>query len=170
MLGFPSTSIREADADEAIPHWEVRKMAQDEFAQRLRTLRKKAGLTQEELGAGIGVSVMTIRRWEWEEQFPRMDDIRRLAAVLHVSEAELLSGAKEEIRITLHYHEMEEGGDIEMDKNKFDLYMGANGSLGIRGGAKFASIEDIDGFLAKAREQLVEAFSFQQSRGAVATA
>lgn len=62
------------------------------FAQRLRALRKKAGLTQEELVDIVKVSINTIRRWEWGERSPRMEEIQRLAAALHVTEAELLNG------------------------------------------------------------------------------
>lgn len=139
-----------------------------EFSKRLRTLRKKAGLTQEELAGLIDVSIMTVRRWEWGERNPRLDENKRLAQALHVSEAELLNGPEpKEIRITLHYSEMPKEGEINMNGNEFDLYMSANGNLGIRGGAKFASLEDIDSFIARAKEQLVEAFTFQQSRGAI---
>ena len=41
-------------------------MTQDRgFAQRLKELRKKAGLTQEELAEATKISAMTVRRWEW---------------------------------------------------------------------------------------------------------
>ena len=68
------------------------------FSERLRALRKKAGLTQEELAGLIDVSIMTVRRWEWGERNPRLDENRRLAAALHVTEAELLNGPDPETR------------------------------------------------------------------------
>ena len=134
----------------------------------IRELRKKLGLSQAKLSEMIDVHENTIRRWEAGEFAPRADDITKLASALHVTEAELLSGPEpKEIRITLHYSEMPKEGEINMNENEFDLYMSGNGNLGIRGGAKFASLEDIDGFIARAKEQLVEAFTFQQSRGAI---
>ena len=139
-----------------------------ELAGRIRELRKKAGLNQEELAEAIGVHLITISRWENGVDVPKTLKLKRLASALHVSEAELLNGPEpKEIRITLHYSEMPKEGEINMNGNEFDLYMSANGNLGIRGGAKFASLEDIDGFIARAKEQLVEAFTFQQSRGAI---
>ena len=66
------------------------------FGERLRELRKKAGLTQEELAYKVGVHVMTIRRYESDMRIPtNINDIQRLAAILHVSEEELLNGAPE---------------------------------------------------------------------------
>ena len=139
-----------------------------EFAQRLRALRKRAGLTQEELHSIVDVSIMTLKRWEAGERSPRMEEIQRLASALHVTEAELLNGPEpNEIKITLHYSEMPKESEIQMNGNEFDLYMPGNGNLGIKGAAKFATLEDIDGFLARAREQLVEAFNFQQRRGTI---
>ena len=66
-------------------------MEQQNFAQRLRKFRKEARLTQEELAGKINVSAMTLRRWEWGERQPRMEEIKKLCEVLHVTEAELLN-------------------------------------------------------------------------------
>lgn len=142
-----------------------------EFSKRLRKLRKKAGLNQDELGGLIDVSVMTVRRWEWGEITPRMEEIKRLAAALHVTEAELLNGPESnEVKITLHYSEMPKESEINMNGNEFDLYMGGNGNLGIKGAAKFATVEDIDAFLSRARAELVAGLDFQRGRGALAGA
>lgn len=139
-----------------------------EFAQRLRAWRQKAGIKQEELAKILDISVKTVQRWEYAERVPRANELQRLASALHVTEVELLNGPEpKEIRITLHYSEMPKEGEINMNENEFDLYMSGNGNLGIRGGAKFASLEDIDSFIARAKEQLVEAFTFQQSRGTI---
>ena len=136
--------------------------------ERLKRLRKKAGLSQTELGTAVGVALQTVFRWEAGERSPRAEEIRRIAAALHVTEAELLNGPEEtEIRITLHYSEMPKEVEINMDGKDFDLYMPGNGSLGINGAAKFSSLEDIDKFLERARSLLVQGFAFQQSRGAI---
>ena len=63
----------------------------DNFGERLKKLRKKSGLTQEELAEKTGYSIMTIRRWEWGTRNPRLEEIKALAQALNVSEADLLN-------------------------------------------------------------------------------
>ena len=63
------------------------------FGERLRNLRKKAGLTQEELAERINVHVVTVAKWETNKQLPQT--LAPLAQALHVSEDELLNGAPE---------------------------------------------------------------------------
>lgn len=64
------------------------------FAERLKALRKKVGLTQEELAHLVNVSLKTFHRWEKSERQPRLEEIKRLAEALHVSEDELLNGTQ----------------------------------------------------------------------------
>lgn len=66
------------------------------FAQRLRELRKKAGLTQEELAERVDVHLNTISRWENGIDTPKTFKVKRLAEALHVSELELLNGSTPE--------------------------------------------------------------------------
>lgn len=66
------------------------------FAQRLRELRKKAGLTQEELAERVDVHLNTISRWENGIDTPKTFKIKCLAEALHVSELELLNGSTPE--------------------------------------------------------------------------
>ena len=61
------------------------------FGKRLKTLRKKAGLTQEQLAEFIKVSLKTIQRWEKNERAPRLEEIKALAKALNVSESDLLN-------------------------------------------------------------------------------
>ena len=63
----------------------------DNFGVRLKKLRKKAGLTQEELSETLGISYMTVRRWESGKSIPRIDEIRRIAQALNVPESDLLN-------------------------------------------------------------------------------
>ena len=72
------------------------------FGQRLKRLRKKAGLSQEQLGEILGISYMTVRRWERQKIIPRMDEIKALSAALHVSQDELLNGVPEQVAWVLH--------------------------------------------------------------------
>lgn len=61
------------------------------FGERLKQLRKSKGLNQEDLADALGMSYMTIRRWEKGITTPRMEDIKDLAKALGVSEADLLN-------------------------------------------------------------------------------
>ena len=61
------------------------------FGSRLRALRKKAGLTQEELAEAIGVHLNTISRWENNSDSPNMLKLKLIALALNVSENELIN-------------------------------------------------------------------------------
>ena len=62
----------------------------ESFGQRLRRLRKKAGLTQVELAYLVGVHETTIRFWEADKYSTTTENIKRLAEALGVPQAELL--------------------------------------------------------------------------------
>ena len=59
-----------------------------EIGERIKQLRQKAGLNQRELADMAGVSFSTLRRWEVYGASPRVEEISKLAAALHVTEAE----------------------------------------------------------------------------------
>ena len=139
------------------------------FAQRLKKFRKKAGLTQEKLADKIRVSTMTVKRWEWNQREPRLEEIKKLVEVLHVSEAELLNEPQgEQIKLTLswHWEEMTEG-EIDMNNNHFQIVLGDSGQIGITGAAMFPSRSAIDDFIARVREQVEVAYDAQVRRGAI---
>lgn len=62
------------------------------FGARLRQLRGKRGLTQEDLGRAIGTDWMLISRYEREVHLPAADKIVGLARALHVTADALLRG------------------------------------------------------------------------------
>ncbi len=64
-----------------------------DFSERLKRLRTLANLTQQELCAEIGVSVMTVRNWESGAKQPSMPAIIALSKALGVS-ADALLGLK----------------------------------------------------------------------------
>ena len=136
----------------------------------IRLYRIKRGLTQEQLSELVGVHVNTVIRWENDKREPRASDIAKLAAALGVSEAELLNGPEEnKIRIEVFFDKIDETEEfIEMgNKSVFSLFLSPDGAIGIRGGAKFANLEDIEKFISDAGAQLKEAFKWQQERGAI---
>lgn len=74
------------------------------FPDRLATLRKKRGLTQQALADDVGVHVVQIRRYEAGKTQPTLDIIRKLAIALSVSADELIfdkdeRGPSEELRL-----------------------------------------------------------------------
>ena len=63
----------------------------DNFGERLKKLRKKAGVTQEKLADLIGVHETTIRRWENQGDNPKLGEMKALAKALNVPESDLLN-------------------------------------------------------------------------------
>ena len=61
------------------------------FAAKLRTLRQKAGLSQEALAAQLGVSAQSVSKWENAANWPEAALILPLARLLGVSADELLT-------------------------------------------------------------------------------
>ena len=132
-----------------------------ELAGRIKTLRKKAGLNQDELADLIDVSIMTVRRWEWGARSPRMEEVKRIAAALHVTEAELLNGpSSTEWRIEAVFKKEE---DWEMNKSIDMCAGGPNMFLAEVGTEKIAlnlvgapqSEEELDGLWAKLKPQIM---------------
>jgi transcriptional regulator with XRE-family HTH domain len=62
-----------------------------EFNEKLQELRKKKGLTQEELGEALFVSRTAISKWESGRGYPNIDSLKDIAKFFSVSIDELLS-------------------------------------------------------------------------------
>lgn len=60
-------------------------------ASNIRSLRKKNGLTQEELADMVGVSRSTVTQWERDWSSPRMGMVQRLAKALNVPTTAIVS-------------------------------------------------------------------------------
>lgn len=63
-----------------------------EVANRLLELRKKSGMSQEELASRLGISRQSISKWERAESSPDTDNLIALARIYNVSLDELLLG------------------------------------------------------------------------------
>lgn len=61
----------------------------DGFGACVATLRTKLDMTQAELGERLGVEDSTVSRWESGDAFPRRENLKALASVLGVTEADL---------------------------------------------------------------------------------
>jgi Predicted transcriptional regulators len=68
-----------------------------EIANRLVTLRKKNGLSQEELADRIGISRQAVSKWERAESSPDTDNLIALARLYNVSLDELLEASDESL-------------------------------------------------------------------------
>lgn len=53
--------------------------------ERIRTVRKAAGMTQKQVGEGSGIAESTIRRYELDDLNPKFETIVKIAKVLGVS-------------------------------------------------------------------------------------
>lgn len=139
------------------------------LARRLRELRKKAGLTQDELAECVGVHLNTISRWENGIDTPKTFKIKRLAEALHVSEADLLNDPQPngmQLVVSWDWEEMKKG-EINMNENKFKLILGDDGKVGLNGAGLITSREAIEEFLSKVRSDLEVAFEAQVKRGLI---
>jgi len=62
----------------------------DRLGERLKELRNRKGLSQEQLAEDSGLSLRTIQRIEKNETFPRGDTLKKLAIVLGTSPDEII--------------------------------------------------------------------------------
>ncbi|WP_181787818.1 helix-turn-helix domain-containing protein [Streptomyces phytophilus] len=70
---------------------------EEHIGDRVRTVRKRRGLTQKELAAAAGLSVSLVRKLEQGELIDtRLETVRRFAVALRVSTSSLISGRTEE--------------------------------------------------------------------------
>ena len=71
------------------------------FAERLATLRKRAGYKQEDFASEVGVSVDTVRRWEGEKQEPRLGELKLISQVLKTNINILIGDVTENVPNTV---------------------------------------------------------------------
>lgn len=66
-----------------------------ELKDKLKELRAKSNLTQEDLANQIFVSRTLVSKWETGDRYPSKDNLARLAILFQVSQDELIGGQKE---------------------------------------------------------------------------
>ena len=135
----------------------------------LKYYREKSGLSMQKLSEMLDVQLNTIWRWENGKASPSVDVATALAKIFGISESELLHGPSEgKVKITLVYDWTHmEGGKIDMNGNEFELILGSQGQIGLKGAAQITSAEAIEEFLARVKEQLTIALDAQVRRGAI---
>lgn len=65
-----------------------------EFGEKLQSLRKQRGLTQEELSKALYVSRTAVSKWESGKGYPNIDSLKEISEYFSVSIDYLLSGEK----------------------------------------------------------------------------
>ena len=67
--------------------------------QTIKKLRKERGFTQEQLAEQLGVSLMTVRRWEWGDTSPNSNMLLKLTEIFAVSLEDLLTEDADETSV-----------------------------------------------------------------------
>ncbi len=65
-------------------------MNQNRLSEQIRLYRKQKGITQAELATLLGLSEMTVRRWESGRTSPRIEEIQNIAKALQIPASDLL--------------------------------------------------------------------------------
>lgn len=64
------------------------------FAEKLKSIRKQAGMSQEQLAEKLGVSRQAVTKWETDVGIPDIENIMAISALFDISIDELLSNEK----------------------------------------------------------------------------
>jgi len=84
------------------------------FSEKLTELRKKEGLSQEELGYRLNVTRQTVSKWELGQTTPEMDKILELSKIFNVSTDELIGSVETEY----NSNPVKEEKTVDKDKKK----------------------------------------------------
>ncbi len=92
-------------------------MIENDFAQILRNLRESKGFSQEKLAELVSVSVMTIRRWEWGQRVPRLEELKKISEIFGITVNELLNEGNSqtwELKLVINKTGEKQGGILDM--------------------------------------------------------
>lgn len=102
------------------------------FSEKLKSIRKKAGMSQEKLAEKIGVSRQAITKWEIDAGIPDIDNMMALSSLFNISLDELLSNEKTEKKQTDYLYESVTEYDIDNIK-RYDMNLGGANTLVLSG-------------------------------------
>ena len=108
------------------------------FAEKLRTIRKQAGMSQEKLAEKLGVSRQAITKWETEMGIPDIENIMAISTLFDVSIDELLSQEKDMKKKPEYLFESISEYDVA-EKKRYDMKFGGAKQVVLSGydGEKF---------------------------------
>lgn len=113
------------------------------FAEKLKSIRKQAGMSQEQLAEKLGVSRQAVTKWETDSGIPDIENMMTISALFDISIDELLSNEKGAKEPADYFYESTTEYDIDEPK-RYDMKFG---------GAKQFTLSGYDG--EKIRVRLV---------------
>lgn len=102
------------------------------FAEKLKTIRKQAGMSQEQLAEKLNVSRQAITKWETDAGIPDIENIMAISALFDISIDELLSNEKGAKAKTDYLFESITEYDIDEPK-RYDMKFGGAKQLMLSG-------------------------------------
>lgn len=93
------------------------------FAEKLKSIRKQAGMSQEKLAEKLGVSRQAVTKWETDAGIPDIINIMAISALFDISIDELLSNDKDTKKPTEYLFESITEYDIDEPK-RYDMKFG----------------------------------------------
>lgn len=111
------------------------------FAEKLKSIRKQAGLSQEQLAEKLGVSRQAVTKWETNMGIPDIENMMAISTLFDISIDELLSNEREMKKPAEYLFESVTEYDIDQPK-RYDMKFG---------GAKQFVLEGYDGEKVRVR-------------------
>lgn len=102
------------------------------FAEKLKSFRKQAKMSQEQLAEKLGVSRQAVTKWETDAGIPDIENIMAISALFDISIDELLSSEKGTKKATEYLFESITEYDIDEPK-RYDIKLGGAKQLVLSG-------------------------------------
>ena len=131
----------------------------------IRTLRQKAGLSQELMAKRIGIALATYKRWEYGKTEPRASDIAKLCKVLGVSEAELLRDPVEkrwEVRVILEEPKEVDVMNLTKDAPNEALVEIGTHKIAVKIVGDVENESELDNLLAEVKEKALDGLGLKR--------
>lgn len=102
------------------------------FAEKLKSIRKQAGMSQEKLAEKLGVSRQAVTKWETDTGIPDIENIKAVSLLFDISIDELLGNERTEKRAPDYLFESVTEYDIDQPK-RYDIKLGGAKKLMLSG-------------------------------------
>lgn len=102
------------------------------FAEKLKTIRKQAGMSQERLAEKLGVSCQAVTKWETDTGIPDIENMMAISALFDISVDELLSNEKGAKKPADYLYESITEYDIDEPK-RYDMKFGGAKQITLSG-------------------------------------
>lgn len=93
------------------------------FAEKLKSIRKQAGMSQEQLAEKLGVSRQAVTKWETDAGIPDIENLMVISVLFDISIDELLSNEREAKKTAEYLFESVTEYDIDEPK-RYDMKFG----------------------------------------------